>query len=46
MNPDTYQQAWQAQSSRTRVTVDAERLLKEVQRSQAQFQATIYSRCR
>ena len=32
MEPDKYQQAWQAHSSQTRVTIDADLLLKEVQR--------------
>jgi hypothetical protein len=44
MAPDEYQQAWQAQSSQQRVTVDADLLLKEVQRSQRGFRATIYWR--
>ena len=37
MDPDKYQQAWQAHSSQTRVTVDADLLLKEVQRSPTRF---------
>ena len=37
MEPDKYQRAWQKHSSETRVTVDADLLLKEVQRSQRQF---------
>ena len=44
MDPDKYQQAWQAQSSQTRVTVDADLLLKEVQRNQRNFRATIFRR--
>ena len=44
MDPDKYQQAWQAQSSQTRVTVDADLLLKEVQRNQRDFRATIFRR--
>ena len=44
MNPDKYQQAWQAQSSQTRVTVDADLLLKEVQRIQRTFRAMIFWR--
>lgn len=39
--PDNYQQAWQAHSSQTRVTIDANLLLKEVQRSQRNFRAEI-----
>jgi CubicO group peptidase (beta-lactamase class C family) len=42
--PDEYQQAWQAQSSQARVTVDANVLLKEVQRSQQNFRAMIFWR--
>jgi hypothetical protein len=34
MEPDPFQQAWRAQSSRTRVTVDADLLLKTVQHGQ------------
>src|SRR5690348_13764074 len=44
MNPDKYQQAWQAHSSETRVSVDADLLLKQVQRNQRDFQATILRR--
>ena len=44
MDPDKYQQAWQAHSSQTRVTVDADLLLKEVQRNQRNFRATIFWR--
>ena len=44
MDPDKYQQAWQAQSSQARVTVDANLLLKEVQRSQRNFRAMIFWR--
>src|SRR5436190_11290982 len=44
LEPDNYQQAWRAQSSQTRVTVDADSLLKEVQRSQGHFQAMIFWR--
>jgi hypothetical protein len=47
MAPDPLQQAWQAQTSQTRVTVDADLLLKEVQRCQSQLRATIFLRdCR
>ena len=42
--PDKFQQAWQAQSSQTRVTVDSDLLLKEVQRSQRDFRTTIFLR--
>jgi hypothetical protein len=44
MNPDEYQRAWQAQSARTRVTVDADLLRKEVQRNQRDFRATVFLR--
>ena len=44
MEPDKYQQAWQAQSSQARVTVDADLLLKEVQRSGEEFRAMIFWR--
>src|SRR5687768_13894753 len=44
MDPDKYQQAWQAHSSQTRVTVDADLLLKEVHRNQRNFLATILRR--
>lgn len=37
MEPDKYQQAWQAQKSQTRVTIDADLLLKDVQRHQRNF---------
>ncbi len=44
MEPDSFQQAWQAQSSQTRVTIDSDLLLKEVQRNQRDFFATIFRR--
>jgi hypothetical protein len=44
MNPDHFQQAWQTQSSQTRLTIDAELLLKEVRRNQRNFTATIFWR--
>lgn len=44
MDLDEYQQAWQAQSSQTRITVDADMLLKEVRRNQHVFQAIIARR--
>jgi hypothetical protein len=44
MEPDKYQQAWQALSSQTRVTVDANSLLKEVQSKQRKFRAQIFWR--
>src|SRR5689334_9386119 len=44
MDPDHYQQAWQAQSSETRITIDARLLLKEVQRNQRDFRSAILRR--
>jgi hypothetical protein len=44
MNPDNFQQAWQTQSSQTRLTIDAELLLKEVRRNQQYFTAMIFWR--
>ena len=44
MTPDNLQQAWQAQSSQTRVTIDADLLRKEVERNQRDFGATIFRR--
>jgi len=41
MDPDQLQQAWQAHSSQTRVTINADLLLGEVQRSKGQLQETI-----
>lgn len=44
MEPDRYQQAWQAHSSQARVTIDTDLLLKEVQRNQQAFLTTIFRR--
>jgi CubicO group peptidase (beta-lactamase class C family) len=44
MDSDNFQQAWQAHSSQTRVTVDADLLLKELQRNQQIFRAMISRR--
>lgn len=44
MDPDSFQKAWQAHASQTRVTVDANLLLKAVQREQQDFRATIFWR--
>jgi hypothetical protein len=44
MDPDSFQQAWQAETARTRVTVDADLLRTEVQRGQQEFQSTIFWR--
>jgi hypothetical protein len=44
MDPDNFKQAWKTQSSRTRLTIDAEVLLKEVRRNQQHFIAMIFWR--
>ncbi len=44
MSPDDFQKAWRAQSSRTRVTVDAELLQGEVQRNQRDFRSLVLRR--
>jgi hypothetical protein len=44
MNPDDSKQAWQQQNLQTRLTIDAELLLKEVQRNEQYFTATIFWR--
>jgi len=44
MGPDNFQEAWKAQSSQTRVTVNADLLLQEVQRSQSNFRSMIFWR--
>jgi hypothetical protein len=44
MSPDDFQQAWQASSLHERATIDADLLLKEVQRNQQQFAYTILAR--
>jgi hypothetical protein len=44
VEPDKYQQAWKAQSSRTRVTVDADLVLKAVPRSRRNFRVLIFWR--
>jgi CubicO group peptidase (beta-lactamase class C family) len=44
MDFDSFQKAWQSQSSQTRVTIDADLLRKEVQRSERTFRATISKR--
>jgi CubicO group peptidase (beta-lactamase class C family) len=42
MDPDQYQRAWRAQSSQTRVTIDADLLLKQVQRGQQVLRAATF----
>ncbi len=44
MNPDNFQQAWQAQPSHTRPSIDTELVLNEVRRNQRQFTACIFWR--
>jgi hypothetical protein len=44
MNPDSLKEAWQAQTSHTRLTIDADLLLKEVRRNQSAFTAIIFWR--
>lgn len=44
MDLDSFQKAWQSQASQTRVTIDADLLRKEVQRSEQSFRATISKR--
>ena len=44
MDPDSLRKAWQAHSSQTHVTVDAELLLQEVQRNQQTLRAVIFRR--
>lgn len=44
MSPDKFQEAWQAESAKSRITIDASLLLKEVQHSQQDLRATIFWR--
>jgi hypothetical protein len=44
MNPDSLKQAWQTQTSQTRLTADAELLIQEVQRKEQNFSAAIFWR--
>lgn len=44
MSPDEYQEAWQAEASRTRVKVDADLMLQEVRRAQERFRTMILMR--
>jgi hypothetical protein len=44
MNPESFKQIWQTQTSQSRLTIDADLLLKEVQRNQRLFTATIFWR--
>ncbi len=44
MNPDDFKQAWQRETSQTRLTIDAERLLEELRRKQKCFTAMIFWR--
>jgi len=44
MNPDDFKQAWQTQTSQTRLTIDADLLLQEVRRNQRYFTSMIFWR--
>ena len=44
MDPDNFKQAWKTQTSQTRLTIDAELLLKEVRRKQRCFATAIFWR--
>lgn len=44
MDPDDLKHAWQTQTSQTRLTIDADLLVKEVRRNQRSFAATIFWR--
>ena len=44
MNPDVLKEAWLAQRSQTRLTIDADLLLKEVRRNQKAFTAMLFWR--
>jgi Na+/proline symporter len=44
MNFEELQKTWQAQDAGTKVTIDADVLLKEVRRNERQFRATIFWR--
>ena len=44
MNFDDLQKSWQSQDAGTRISIDADLLLKEVRRNQQQFRATILMR--
>lgn len=44
MHPDDIKEIWQNQAAQTRLAVDAELVLKEVQRNEQQFAATIFWR--
>jgi hypothetical protein len=44
MDPDNFKEVWKTQSSQTRLTIDADLLVKEVQRNERYFAATIFWR--
>lgn len=44
MNPDELKQAWQAQASHTKLTIDPQLLLQEVRRNQRTFNKEIFHR--
>ena len=44
MDPDSFKEAWKTQSSQTRLTIDADLLVKEVRRNERYFAAMIFWR--
>lgn len=44
MDPDKYQQAWQANAAQTNITINSDLLFKEVQRSRQNFLSVIFRR--
>jgi len=44
MTPDDFKESWQTQTSHTRLTIDADLLVKEVRRNQRHFTAMIFWR--
>ena len=44
MNPDDLKQAWQTQTSQSKLSIDAEVVLKDVQRNQHQFTTALFWR--
>jgi hypothetical protein len=44
VNPEDFKQVWQSQTAQSRVTIDTDLLLREVQRNQRYFTATIFWR--
>ena len=44
MDPDKLKQAWQAEASQTRITMNADQLLDELRRKEQSFKTTIFWR--